>query len=252
MSIASTLVLAASSAASSAADAGPAFAAGSLPAPAGSVRAHAAGSEGPEGQPLLVLAHNHIVRAAPHADARRITTVSARRPLTRVRTILPVLGRATSSVGGAWVHVRLPGRPNGRSGWISAEGTRRASTEWRLALSLSARQVTVYRDGRVARRFRAVVGTPATPTPRGKFFIEEAVRLSSGVAGGPFALATSARSEILQEFNGGPGQIALHGTRGLQGAPGSAASHGCVRLSTRAITWLARRLGGGVPLTIRS
>ena len=47
-------------------------------------------------------------------------------------------------------------------------------------------------------------------------------------AGGPFALATSARSYVLQEFEGGPGQIALHGTNDLSGALGSAASHGCI------------------------
>ena len=56
---------------------------------------------------------------------------------------------------------------------------------------------------------------------------------------------------MLQEFEGGPGQIAIHGTNGLSGALGSAASHGCIRLGTSAITWLARRIGGGVPLTIR-
>jgi lipoprotein-anchoring transpeptidase ErfK/SrfK len=95
-----------------------------------------------------------------------------------------------------------------------------------------------------------VVGTPSTPTPRGTFFVEEAVALNQ--IGGPFALATSARSDVFQEFDGGPGQIALHGTRGLAGAPGTASSHGCVRLSARAITWLVRRIGTGVPLTIRS
>lgn len=47
-----------------------------------------------------------------------------------------------------------------------------------------------------------------------------------------------------------PGQIALHGTDHLAGAMGTAVSHGCVRLSTRAITWLARPIGAGVPLTI--
>jgi lipoprotein-anchoring transpeptidase ErfK/SrfK len=108
----------------------------------------------------------------------------------------------------------------------------------------------VYHFGRVARRFRAVIGKPSTPTPRGQYFIEEALALSSQAAGGPFALATSARSNVLQEFDGGPGQIALHGTHNLSGAPGTAASHGCVRLSTNAITWLARRIGSGVPLTV--
>ena len=115
---------------------------------------------------------------------------------------------------------------------------------------VSARRVTVYRDGRVARRFRAVVGARATPTPRGRFFVEEAVALSPADAGGPFALASSARSRVLQDFHGGPGQIAIHGTHGLPDPLGSAASHGCVRLGTRAITWLARRIGSGVPLTI--
>ncbi len=94
------------------------------------------------------------------------------------------------------------------------------------------------------------VDTPSTPTPRGHFFVEEAVALGSGDAGTPFALATSARSFVLQEFAGGPGQIALHGTDNLPGALGTAVSHGCVRLSTGAITWLARHIGSGVSLTV--
>ena len=112
------------------------------------------------------------------------------------------------------------------------------------------RRVTVFHSGRVVRRFAAIVGKPSTPTPRGSFFVEEALRLSPRAAGAPYALATSARSNALQEFDGGPGQIALHGTGNLSGALGTAASHGCVRLAPRAITWLARRIGAGVPLSI--
>jgi lipoprotein-anchoring transpeptidase ErfK/SrfK len=204
----------------------------------------------PVSQPLVVLLHDHIARTRPAVDARRIETVAARRPLTRVHTILPVLGEATTADGRSWVYVRLPGRPSGHKGWIPSAQTRSASTGWHISVKLSARRVTVYRDGRVQRRFSAVVGKPSTPTPRGQFFVEEALSLSSRAAGGPFALATSARSRVLQEFDGGPGQIALHGRNHLAGALGTAASHGCVRLSTRAITWLARRIGAGVPLTI--
>ena len=152
--------------------------------------------------------------------------------------------------GNRWLHVRLPGRPSGHKGWIRTDRTRRTSTEWHIALDVSARAVTVYRNGRVDREFQAVVGTPSTPTPRGRFFIEEALALSPQDAGGPFALATSARSRVFQEFDGGPGQIALHGTANLAGALGTASSHGCIRLSTRAITWLSRRIGHGVPLTV--
>ena len=108
----------------------------------------------------------------------------------------------------------------------------------------------MWHGGRVDRRFRAVIGKSSTPTPRGRFFVEESVALSPGQSGRPYALATSARSAVLQEFDGGPGQIALHGTGTLPGSLGTAVSHGCIRLSTRAITWLAGRIGAGVPLTI--
>lgn len=203
-----------------------------------------------EPQPLVALMHGHVARTGPSADAGRIEFVAARRPLTRTRTVLPLLGEATSRTGGSWLRVRLPGRPNGHAGWIPAQRTKRTSTEWRIVVDLSARQVTVYRAERVRRQFRAVVGSPSTPTPRGQFFVEEALALSGHDAGGPFALATSARSHVLREFEGGPGQIAVHGTANLSGAPGSAVSHGCIRLRARAITWMARRIGGGVPLNI--
>jgi lipoprotein-anchoring transpeptidase ErfK/SrfK len=42
----------------------------------------------------------------------------------------------------------------------------------------------------------------------------------------------------------------VHGTGNLYDPLGSAASHGCIRLATGAITWLARRVGPGVPLTV--
>ena len=205
----------------------------------------------PATQPLVVLLSDHVARAAPSVNARRIETVRARRPLTKIRTVLPVLGYLTSSGGRSWAYVRLPGRPNGHAGWILTDQTRRTSTDWHISIRLSTRLVTISHDGLVQRRFRAVVGKHSTPTPRGHFFVEEAVALSPRDSGGPFALAASARSNVLQHFDGGPGQIALHGTNHLPGALGTAVSHGCIRLSTRAITWLARRISAGTPLTIK-
>jgi lipoprotein-anchoring transpeptidase ErfK/SrfK len=202
----------------------------------------------PTSQALVVLGGAHLARRAPNPHGHRIERVAARRPLTRVPTVLPVLGRGGRD--DAWLRVRLPGRPNGHTGWIAAARTRPASTPWRIVVSLSARRVIVSRSGRVVRRFAAIVGKPSTPTPRGTFFVEEALRLSPGASGAPFALATSARSDALREFDGGPGQIALHGTGNLSGALGTAASHGCVRLAPGAITWLARRIGAGVPVSI--
>jgi lipoprotein-anchoring transpeptidase ErfK/SrfK len=217
-----------------------------LSAPAG-----IAAAAPPAGQPLVVVMRDHAARTAPSAQARRVETVDSRRPLTGTRTVLPVLGHATSGNGASWLRVRLPGRPNGHAGWISTNRTKRAVTPWQIAVDLSQRRLTVYRAGRAKRHFRAVVGKASTPTPRGTYFVEEALALSSSDSGGPFALATSARSNVFEEFEGGPGQIGIHGTDNLSGRPGTAVSHGCIRLRTRAITWMAGRIGAGVPLVIR-
>jgi lipoprotein-anchoring transpeptidase ErfK/SrfK len=144
----------------------------------------------------------------------------------------------------------LPGRPDGSTGWIAQRGTRETTTNWHLVVDLTARRVRVYRGGHVVRTFRAVVGKPSTPTPAGEFFVEETLRMPAGEAGGPFALALSARSNVLREFEGGPGQIAIHGRDDLGGTLGAAESHGCIRLATASIDWLATRIGPGTPVNI--
>ncbi len=62
----------------------------------------------------------------------------------------------------------------------------------------------------------------------------------------------SARSNVLKEFAGGPGQIALHGRENIGGVLGTAVSHGCVRVADDVIRWLSKRIGPGVPVTITS
>lgn len=182
---------------------------------------------------------------------RPLETVTRTRPITGERTVLPMLARATDRHGVAWVEVLLPGRPNSHAGWITARSETPGIAHWQIVIRLSARRVTVLHDGRVARIFRAVVGAPSTPTPVGRFFVEESVLLGGAAAGAPYALALSARSNVLQDFEGGPGQIALHGTNNVGGVLGTAVSHGCIRLTTGAITWLATWVGPGSRVTIR-
>jgi lipoprotein-anchoring transpeptidase ErfK/SrfK len=206
----------------------------------------------PVTQPLVILLGAHTAHASASAGSRVIEPVAALRPLTKVRTALPVMGSLKDGSGNRWYHVRLPGRPSGHTGWILADQTIRSSTEWRLVVTVSTRRVEVYRDGRAVRGFSAVVAKASTPTPYGEFFVEEAESIAPHDVGGPYALAISARSDIFQEFEGGPGQIAIHGTDGLSDPLGSAASHGCIRLAPSAITWLAHRIGAGTPVTVRA
>ncbi|MGZ4334962.1 MAG: L,D-transpeptidase, partial [Gaiellaceae bacterium] len=181
-----------------------------------------------------------------------VQAVQARRPITDERTVLPVIAHATGADGLAWLRVRLPGRPNGLTGWIRRGGTAYAATSWHVVVRTVERRVIVYRNGRQIRVFDAVVGKPSTPTPRGDFFVEEVVQLPADAPGTPFALALSARSDVLQEFAGGPGQIAIHGVANIGGTPGTAVSHGCIRLTTSAIQWLAWRIHTGAPVTVTS
>ena len=210
----------------------------------------AAAAPAPVGQRLAVVNHAAVVHSAPDRASARESVVRPTRPLTGGPTVLPVTGRARDASGESWLRVLLPGRPNGRSGWIRGRSTSPAGTGWRIEIRLATRQVTVVRNGRRARSFRAVVGAPVTPTPVGTFFVEEVVVLGRREAGAPYALALSARSDVLQEFAGGPGQIALHGMANVGGVLGTAASHGCVRMTTAAVTWIARHVGPGTPVTI--
>jgi len=189
------------------------------------------------------------VRAYPGSSAPRIGSVAATRPITGSPTTLPVLEEAFSA-GARWVRVLLPQRPDSSAGWISTNGTQVSSDPWRIEISRSRRQATIYHSGRVARTFSVVVGRPSMPTPAGSFFVAESVYEGYGAVTGPYALATSAYSNVLTEFDGGPGQVALHGRIGLPEPLGTASSHGCVRFANADITWLATHVSVGTPIDI--
>ena len=66
---------------------------------------------------------------------------------------------------------------------------------------------------------------------------------------GSWALLLTAFSPVLDNFDGGPGQVAIHGRGGasLLDPLGRARSHGCIR----AIDVLARDAAVGTPVQIR-
>jgi hypothetical protein len=105
----------------------------------------------------VTLLRPHVARAAPARDATPRLRLPARAPITLARTVLPVVAHRDG-----WALVQLPGRPNGRRGWISQENTLTASTQWHLVVGLSARRVTAYRADRPVRSFPVIVGAPVT------------------------------------------------------------------------------------------
>jgi lipoprotein-anchoring transpeptidase ErfK/SrfK len=89
-----------------------------------------------------------------------------------------------------------------------------------------------------------------TPTPAGLYYITELLKQPNPLGTyGPYAFGLSAHSNVLHEFAGRDGILGIHGTDFPNGI-GTDVSHGCIRLSNRAITKLARLLPIGTPVRI--
>ena len=86
--------------------------------------------------------------------------------------VYPLLASYTDAQGDEWVQVRIPGRPNGRTGWVSREllGSFQ-HTRWRILVNRETRRMHVYYAGRLIRVFPVGVGKPTTPTPAGHFWV---------------------------------------------------------------------------------
>ena len=171
---------------------------------------------------------------------------------------LLVLDARHDREGRCWLQVRLPERPNRAKAWLDARRVTVRRTTWRIDVRLRARTVTLYRAGKLERRYRAVIGAPSTPTPQGLFALVDAYHNDPGDFLGRWIVTLTAHSDVLQRYDGGNGRVALHGRGGasLLDPLGSAASHGCVRLSNDAIAGLVRRIGlqalPGTPVRIRA
>lgn len=169
-----------------------------------------------------------------------------------VRTTFAVIAATFDrSCRPTWYRVRLPVRPNETAGWVRADAVTVRTLRTRIVVDLSDRRVTLYRGSRPLIATRAAIGTSSTPTPTGRYYVNQ--RLRPRDASGPFgpaAIGISAFSPVLQEWSQG-GPIAIHGTN----APwliGSAVSHGCVRVHNDAVTRLFRLAPEGTPVWIRA
>jgi hypothetical protein len=190
------------------------------------------------------------IRARPSSPAShaRLTLLAAWRL---------VLASARGRNGTCLIEVRLDQRPNTAHGWVDASRLRLLPTRWRINISRATRQATLRHAGRTVARWPVVVGAPATPTPAGLFALQASYRTPPSSFEGAWILALTAHSDTLSTFDGGDGQVALHGRGGpsLQDPLGTAASHGCIRFDNHAISTIVHRIGRnqlpGVPVAIQ-
>lgn len=157
--------------------------------------------------------------------------------------------RSYTIASAAWILVPLPGRPNGRDGWVpaSALGELHVTRE-SLRVSRERLRATLYRDGRQLWSAPVGIGRPVDPTPSGHFYVTERLTAIGGPFYGPYAFGTSAYAPSLSEWPGG-GIIGIHGTDEPQLIPGRP-SHGCIRLRNSDLERLWRLLQVGTPIEI--
>jgi hypothetical protein len=189
------------------------------------------------------------IYSLPDTHARRLTHLHLETE-DGFEEIYLLLVRHIDPQGRVWVKLRIPGRPNGRSGWVLRDSLGSfQQTRWLVVINLAERRLTAYFKGR--RRLSAPVGVgkPSSPTPRGRFWIRERFRITDpSNPYWPYALGTSDYS-TLTDWPGG-GVVGIHGDFGEpQLIPGDP-SHGCVRMHAADIAWLATRVSLGTPVDI--
>jgi hypothetical protein len=151
----------------------------------------------------------------------------------------------------AWLRAELPIKPNGATGWIRAQDVDVWPVRTRILVDLSARRVTLFRAGRKVLATTAAIGSPATPTPTGRYYVNQ--RLVPTDENGPFgpgAIGISAFSEVLTGWTQG-GPVAIHGTN-EPWLLGRAVSNGCIRVANDDLRRLFKVAVAGTPVEIRA
>jgi len=152
--------------------------------------------------------------------------------------------------GVRWVKVLLPQRPNGTAGWALANDFTFTQIHSRVEIDLSDRRLTVMRKGKRLGRFPIAVGAPATPSPTGTFAIAEVIPTGDPKAFlGPLVMPLTAFSTALNEYAGGNGRVAIHGTSSPE-LIGKAVSHGCIRMRNADIRRVSRIVVPGTRVVI--
>lgn len=151
-----------------------------------------------------------------------------------------------------WLKVQVSRRPNERTAWIHASDVSVRGIDNRIVVQRSSHLLTIYKGTTSEILFQAPVGNGAdrTPTPLGEFFIDIVIKVDNPRgAYGPYQLSVAGFSDVLQSFDGGVGQIAIHGTNHPELIPGYI-SNGCIRMDNDDVTHVAFLAPVGTPVSI--
>jgi lipoprotein-anchoring transpeptidase ErfK/SrfK len=141
----------------------------------------------------------------------------------------------------------VPGRPNGRTGWVRARDVNIRPIPWQVVVLRESRAIQVWKDDELVYSSKVAVGASGMETPTGLYYVTVRFRPVRQTFLGTYAFETSAYSK-LSEWPGG-GVVGLHGTWQPQ-LLGQAVSHGCIRISNTTAEFLRDRIPVGTPIRI--
>ena len=241
-----------------------AIAALAFPAAALSVGQSAAVSQSP---PKAVVGAGSInvpvllVRKAPNGRSSVIARLSEFRPQDyRPRAILAIgsksaaptrkpgsATRVVPSTAPAWYKIAVPGRPNGRTGWVRAKDVLIRPMPWQVVVFRGSRVLQLWKGEKLVYTNRVAVGAPGMETPLGLYYVTVRFKPIREPFLGAFAFETSAYSK-LSDWPGG-GVVGLHGWNDPS-VLGKAVSHGCIRVSNSTAAFLRDRIPVGTPIRV--
>ncbi len=148
--------------------------------------------------------------------------------------------------------VLLPTRPNGSFGWINADDVTLVRHNFSIRVDLDRFFLTVFDHEELIFQTTVGVARDNAPTPQGKYYTTELLKPTTpSSVYGPFAYGLSGYSDTFTSFNGGPGQLGIHGTNDPE-TLGTNVSSGCIRMHNNDITHLVETVGlpTGVPVIV--
>ena len=191
-----------------------------------------------------------IVRTRPTPKSKRVTVLRQFRADFRPQYVLALDERVDDEGIPTWYRVSVPGRPNGRKGWVRADALDLRPVQKRLIVYRGARRFQFWDGDKLVRAGKVAVGKPGAETPLGLFYVTW--KFSPKIDPewsilGAYAFETSAYSK-LTDWPGG-GIVGVHGTPWPE-LLGQAVSHGCVRMSNANADFLRPRIPLGMPVAI--
>jgi lipoprotein-anchoring transpeptidase ErfK/SrfK len=203
-----------------------------------------------------------LVRKAPSGRSTVIARLSEFRPQDyRPRAILAIgrkvaapakrkpgsAAKVAMSTTPAWYKITVPGRPNGRTGWVRAKDVQIRPMPWQVVVFRGSRVLQLWKGDKLIYTNRVAVGAPGMETPLGLFYVTVRFKPIKEPFLGAFAFETSAYSK-LSDWPGG-GVVGLHGWADTS-VLGKAVSHGCIRVSNSTAAFLRDRIPVGTPIRV--